>query len=316
MGLTDASFAIPSLSELLEYTPAQLLGVDIAVMNLACAVGLRGAEGITPSRCLAKIDAWADAVRRYDAEHAGDFDRRPAHYHHHRGFAKFLSMATLLKHPRGLDLRYQPTAIGNYDFSDSRDDFLHGIVNCGFGTCVSFPVLFVAIGRRLGWPLYLALAKQHVFCQWVNPDDTRANFEGTCLGGAEMYPDERFHRKPCPLTTVELASGNFLRPLTRSEELALFLETRGHCLVDNRRFTEARQAYAHARRFAPMSPEYDGHIRSLELREQMASSMALVRRNNTMQPFQFEPITYHGPIEFLFPEITQCSGVRLTPPGR
>lgn len=77
-------------------------------------------------------------------------------------------MAILLK--RGVGIRYQPTAIGNYDFADSRDDLLHGVLTRKLGTCTSLPVLCVAIGRRLGYPMHLAVATSHVLCQWLNDD--------------------------------------------------------------------------------------------------------------------------------------------------
>jgi hypothetical protein len=71
-------------------------------------------------------------------------------------------MVTLLKHPRGLGVGYKHSAIGSYNFADSRDDLLHGLLTRKLGTCASLPVLFVAIGRRLGWPMHLAVAKAYI----------------------------------------------------------------------------------------------------------------------------------------------------------
>ena len=68
----------------------------------------------------------------------------------HRGFAAFTALVTYLRHPSALNIGYQPTAIGNTIFSDSRDDLLHGVLTRRLGTCTSLPVLFVALGRRLG----------------------------------------------------------------------------------------------------------------------------------------------------------------------
>ncbi len=33
------------------------------------------------------------------------------------------------------------------------------------GTCVSMPVLYTAVARRLGYPVKLVLAKGHAFCR-------------------------------------------------------------------------------------------------------------------------------------------------------
>jgi len=253
-------------SQLLMLSNAELQRTDVALLNLLAARGLPGAERLDIERCLRTLDSWAEAVRRYVTDSYHEFRRNTSSYFHHEGFFLFLSMVTLLKHPRGMAARYQPTAIDSSDFSDSRDDFLHGVLTRKLGTCASLPVIFVAIGRRLGWPMHLAVAKRHVLCQWVH-DGSRRNLEGSCPGGGDTYPDEHYYRWPAPLTRDELASGRYLRPLNAAESLALFLETRGHCLVDNGRFDEAHEAYAAAYRLAPNWSQYDGHLSSLKVHE-------------------------------------------------
>ena len=242
---------------------------SIEVLNLQCAVGLAGAEDLAIPACLGTLDQWTESVRRYTADSIARFHARPQDYQHHEGVFRFIAMVTLLKHPRGLGIRYQPTAIGNFRFTDSRDDFLHGPLTRRLGTCVSLPVLFVAISRRLGYPMHLAVAKGHVMCQWLD-DRGRINLEGSCPGGGEALPDEHYHTWPRPLTAQDLATGRYLRPLKPNEELALFLETRGHCLVDNGHFEEARQAYDQARDAAPDWSQYEGHTSSLALHERLA----------------------------------------------
>jgi len=264
-GFGSIASPLRSIKGLLELSPQKLADVDIAAMNLACAEGLPGAEEFDFGACLATLDSWANAVRRYTRDAAGDYQREPERFHHHRGYFRFLSMVTLLKHPRGLGVGYQPTAIGNMRFLDSRDDLLHGLLTRKLGTCTSLPVLFVAIGRRLGWPLHLAVAKGHLLCQWVDEGGRRINLEGACAGGGETYDDEYYHHWPRRMTTNDIASGRYLRPLKTNEEFALFLETRGHCLTDNGRFEEAADAYANAHRLAPEWSQYDAHMYSLKL---------------------------------------------------
>lgn len=273
MGKGDTK-ALPTIDALLD-DPALLSRTDVATVNLVCAIGLPGAERLDIGKCLATLTSWTDSVRRYSLSSMQQYFARPQEFHRHAGFAKFLSMVTLLKHPRGLGVSYQPTALGSFDFSDSRDDLLHGILTRRLGTCASLPVLYMAIGRRLNWPIYLALAKRHVFCQWVNDGGTTANFEGSCPGGGLYLSDEQMRAEPQVLSDADLATGRFLRPLTRAEEFALFLETRGHCLVDNRRFGEARAAYAQARRVAPGFADHDNHVYSLALHERGASRRQL-----------------------------------------
>jgi len=272
-----------SFRELLDSSPAQLQEFDVAEMNLLCADGLPGAEGIDCSNCLFILERWTEAVNRFTHDNRASYYNDPGYYHHHQGYFCFLQMVTLIKHPRGLNVAYQPSAIGNFNFSDSRDDLLHGILTRRLGTCTSLPVLFIAIGRRLGYPMHLAIAKQHVLCQWVEADGSHANFEGSGPGGGEMYPDEHYYKWPRPLTEVHLATGRYLRPLTQCEELALFLETRGHCLVDNKRFAEARAAYVHASRIAPDWSDLDSHLRSLEALEARSRTMIRYPRTRTGQ---------------------------------
>ncbi len=64
-----------------------------------------------------------------------------------------------------VDLASMAVAIGStclqdpVDWSDSRTRYIHSVLTGFGGTCASLPVLYVAIGRRLGWPLYLVGAK-------------------------------------------------------------------------------------------------------------------------------------------------------------
>ena len=46
----------PSLAQLLAMPPEQLAEVDIALMNLRCAEGLRGAEGLNVTAALMMLD--------------------------------------------------------------------------------------------------------------------------------------------------------------------------------------------------------------------------------------------------------------------
>jgi hypothetical protein len=52
-------------------------------------------------------------------------------------------------------------------FADPSKVFLHGLLGPErVGTCSSLPVLYVAVGRQLGYPLKLVTAKGHLFVRW------------------------------------------------------------------------------------------------------------------------------------------------------
>jgi hypothetical protein len=145
---------------------------------------------------------------------------------------------------------------GEYDGRDSRNLFLHGLLAGYGGTCVTLPVLYIVIGRRLGYPLWLVKSKAHFFARWEQEGDERFNIECACRGFASLS-DEYYRTFRSPITESEARNGAFLRNLTRREEFAHFLNHRGNCLLDNLRIGESLEAYYHAYQIAP----YDGGIR-------------------------------------------------------
>lgn len=52
------------LAELLELPEPEMKKLDIALVNLLCAKGLPGAEGLNIPQFLSTLDRWADGVRR------------------------------------------------------------------------------------------------------------------------------------------------------------------------------------------------------------------------------------------------------------
>jgi hypothetical protein len=71
---------------------------------------------------------------------------------------------------------------GDYDATDSRNLFIHGLLGGHGGSCVTMPVLYAAIGRRLRYPIKLVGAKQHTFCRWDDGAGERFNIEGNVAG--------------------------------------------------------------------------------------------------------------------------------------
>ena len=164
--------------------------------------------------------------------------------------------------------------INQPDFRNSKDSFLHGMIDSdNGGTCASMPVLYAAIGRRLGYPIKLATAKEHVFCRWESAAE-RLNFDGAANGGMD-FPDDNFYRQwPSPISDEEMATGQYLRSLTPQQELAMFLLQRGTCLQAHDRWPEAREAFAEAHRLAPDAPNILAALRQLITNESSAPASA------------------------------------------
>lgn len=251
-----ASAAPKNLTELLTLQPSQLEKCDIALMDLLCAQGLSGAEGLSITNCLPILDQWAEHIR---AETSRNFHRywdNPADFYNSEGYFRMLMMAVVMYEDFGI--RYNPNRITLPDkvdlndsfFANSQDIFLNGLIEGQrMGTCSSMPVLYIAIGRRLGYPLKLVTTKAHLFVRW----DTAADyFDVEATGkGMNRHDDEHFKQWPFPVTDAEIQTEGFLKSLTASEELAVFLSLRGNCLKETGHLKEAAECYAKASQLAP-----------------------------------------------------------------
>ena len=156
-------------------------------------------------------------------------------------------------------VHYNMARVRNIDFTKSQDLFLHGLVGReNGGTCVSMPVLYTSIARRLGYPIYLVTTKAHVFCRWDDGKE-RFNIEGSG-SGFSAFDDDYYTNWPRPISKNELKAGHYLKSLSPGEELAVFLSARGHCLEDNKRIAEARVCYAQALQRCPNHPDYSSFL--------------------------------------------------------
>lgn len=91
------------------------------------------------------------------------------------------------------------------------------------------PVLYVAVGRRLGYPLKLVNAKEHLFARW---EDSKQKFNIECTSdkGINCFPDSEYRKWPYRISDAEMRSGMYLRSLTPRQELAMLLNLRAICL--------------------------------------------------------------------------------------
>lgn len=172
------------------------------------------------------------------------------------GEFRMLCLVTVLQRYLGVRYNY-PFSEGEYDGTDARNLFLHGILSGHGGTCVTMPILYAAVGRRLGYPLKIAYAKEHCFVRWDDPDGERFNIEATSEGFCS-HDDAYYHHRPRPLSERELSLGYYLRSLTPREELAGFLADRGTCLTEHLLTKPAMEALYFADPLCPNSPTHRG----------------------------------------------------------
>jgi len=244
-----------SFRELLSLTDEALAARDIARVNLLCAEGLAGAEKIDHELCLRTIDRMAEAVyRRTDLR---VFRQRPERWDFSESIFRIHVMITVLQRECGV--RYNPAKIPIDVPLDMDDCFIHGIIQGQGGTCGSLPVLYVAVGRRLGYPLKLVSARGlqygHFFARWDEPCGERFNIEVNDTGFAS--PPDDHYRTGLYLTQPDWEqSGSILKSKTPAEELAAFLSQRSARWRDEGRKRLEVEALAWANGLSPQNRFY------------------------------------------------------------
>ena len=227
---------------------------EIAVQNLICASGLPGSEALDIAACLELIDEMASHV---DAEIRRNYHRfivNPAESQNSQSKYCVLMMITVLQQDFGV--RYNPDCIHKPDFRASGNLFVHGMLGGNGGSCASMPVLYTAVGRRLGWPMKMVHTRSHLFCRWDDSDGKhpfgkdRFNIEATGQG-VNFFPDDYYLNWPERISDEMIERLGYLKSLTPEQELADFLVMRGHCLEDNGLFEKACDSYNVACQLTP-----------------------------------------------------------------
>ena len=105
---------------------------------------------------------------------------------------------------------------------DPTNLFLPGTLEKMQGTCISMPVLYIALGEALGYPIKGVNVGDHFFCRWDGKGYV-SNIEPT--GGGGWSPDEDYIRD-MKVTKEQLASGAYMRSLSKREVIGNFFFAR------------------------------------------------------------------------------------------
>lgn len=227
---------------------------DILDVHLACAERLPGSEKIDVARCHKIVDDLAARTKPY-TEHvlAKGVKLEPDDTE-----AKIRVRAMIQMVWRGAGIRYNMAKLPDDCEWGIEDDFIHGALYGDGGTCATLPILYTAIGRRLGYPLKLVTAWGpkwfHNFCRWDAPNGEWFNIEANHTG-VGFFPDD--HYRDPGLTPLMEKQGRFLKSKTPREELAGFMVVRAHVCHDHARLRDCVDAYAWA---AGLSPENEFHM--------------------------------------------------------
>ena len=236
------------------FPPTPPADTDPALLNLLCAPSLSVSDR---EKCLATLDQMTAAVQAATAGNYHRFIANPKEFGSEVEW-RMAMMTTVLG--QDFHVRYDPSfsssekmnASNREFFGDPARVFLSGALGPSrIGTCASLPVLYVAIGRRLGYPMFLVPAKNHLFARWDDGKGIRVNLETANTGGFTTHPDSHYRAWPFPISPEEEKIRGYLGNLDSSGMLAVFLGNRAQCLMAAGKNRDAAIAAAGAYRLAP-----------------------------------------------------------------
>jgi hypothetical protein len=249
--------------KLVWYSDEELSRLDVAAVNLACAADLPGAEQIDEDRCLFTLDYWARLVKQHTERHWSQFRRKRYDYQNSEAYFRILCMITVLQ--RDMGVHYNPDKIPAEAVFDTVDSFIHGVIQDQMGTCATLPVVYAAVGRRLGYPLKLVSARaegaHHLFARWDEGNGKWLNIEGTSGFGC---PADDYYRTGRYAPTAEHEEvGLFLKSQTPKQELAGFLAQRAILWRQSGNLRQCVDSFACA---AALVPENQIYVSTLQMR--------------------------------------------------
>lgn len=109
-----------------------------------------------------------------------------------------------------------------YDLEDPfvknpNNRYLNGVLETRQGSCITLPLLYIAIGQRLGYPIYPVLVPEHFFVRYADPKLTRQNIETTGNGG---FSSDEEYQEEFKISDQAVKDSVYLKTLTYKEYLS------------------------------------------------------------------------------------------------
>jgi hypothetical protein len=221
----------PSVAAFIAMTDTELAKVDPIVMNLTVAKGIPECSGLDIGKYIATVDSWARAIDDGSRRLEPSAKDEPL-YKYDRDLWRAGGMAIALAGP-AFGVKYTGDKL---DPSKPEQSFVYGLIDRRVGTCASMPVLYMAIGHRLGWPIHGVVSKDHMWARWDDgiPADKggkRFNLEATTatsdglMGEFASTTDEEY-AKDLGTPQIAVRSGSDMTSLTPRETLGVYLQSR------------------------------------------------------------------------------------------
>jgi hypothetical protein len=247
-----------NVRELIWQTNEQLANYPIEAVNLAAAVGLSGSEKIDHQGCINRIEDAARKTKLYTLGRLQEFRKAPEVYHHSEAKFRIICMIRFLQQVH--KVLYNEAKIPADVPFFTEDCFIHGALMGDGGTCASLPVVYVAVGRRLGYPLKLVSCLRHQFCRW---DEPKEKFNIEVNNHSIDTPDDNHFRQGLFHCNPEMERECcYLLSETPKMELAGFLTERAYLLLEReKRYKEAAEGFMWAASLVPQNKQYITHAK-------------------------------------------------------
>jgi len=117
-----------------------------------------------------------------------------------------------------------------------RNKLLSTYFRTRLGNCVSMPILFLILAERAGLNVGLSTVPLHVFVRYIDPAGQAFNVEATSGG---HFARDDWYRQNMPMSARAMASGLYLRSLSKVESVAVMAATVVEFLIEAGRNQQA-----------------------------------------------------------------------------
>jgi hypothetical protein len=269
--------AIPSsVDELLESPSSQRAAYGPAELSILCERDLPGEQQLDAASCLAALDRWTDCVRAETEKRIAPNAFRGIPGISSVSHCKAQALVDVVHDLIGANSHLASLEGGTFEEAvaeglslDPRDLFLSGMLNdpkaSSRPTSVTMPWLYLAVGRRLGYPLRLAAQDGRLLLRWEGQDEQfTIDWQQSWAEPAASVSELRFRveqpgREPLTLPSDQppsLIPASTMHLLTADDELAVLLNARGACWESHGQNTDALVSYAQAHQLSPDCENY------------------------------------------------------------
>lgn len=192
--------------------------IDLSLANYLIVADLPQFGDLTRSEYFGMLGAWTEHVRKLMEQARKDPAMKDSIHDPKTLSYVFCSgiISLGIDYPEQFKKKELQAADLRAMYQNANNVFLPGLLRTRAGTCVSLPMLYLAVAEQLGFPLHLVGVGQHRFVRWEQ-GGFRMNVETTIVRQVAMTPSEDVFLETEGVSRGQLAGTNALRNLTRRE---------------------------------------------------------------------------------------------------